>query len=104
MPRPLRVLIAEDNPADAALILRELRREGFDPEWHRVETEAEYLRRLHPDLEIILSDFDMPQFSGPRALELLQQRGLDIPFIIISGTIGEDLAVDVMKQGATDYL
>ena len=104
MPRPLQVLIAEDNPADTELLLRELRRAGFEPEWHRVDTEAEYLSRLHPDLDIILSDFDMPQFGGPRALKLLQERGLDIPFIIISGTIGEDIAVDVMKQGATDYL
>ncbi len=104
MPQPLRVLIVEDNPLDAELVLRELRRTGFDPDWQRVETEQDYLDRLKPDLDIILSDYDMPAFSGLRALELLKHSGMDIPFIIISGTIGEAVAVDVMKLGATDYL
>ena len=104
MKQPLRVLIAEDNPDDTELILRELRRAGFDPEWERVDTEAGYLGRLDPGLDIILSDCDMPQFSGSRALQLLRERGLDIPFIIVSGTIGEDSAVAAMKQGAADYL
>ena len=104
MKPPLRVLIAEDNPADAELLVRELRRAGFEPEWVRVDTEAEYAAQLHADLDIILSDYEMPQFSGPRALELLQARGLDVPFFIISGTIGEDTAVAMMKLGATDYL
>lgn len=94
----------EDNPLDAELVLLELRRAGFDPDWQLVETETDYLDRLHPELDIILSDYDMPAFSGTRALELLKQSGMDIPFIIISGTIGEDVAVDVMKQGAADYL
>ena len=104
MMRPLRVLLAEDNPADTELVLRELRRAGFEPEWVRVDTEAEYLKRLNTGIDIVLSDYDMPQFGGPRALELLRERDLDVPFIIISGTIGEDIAVDVMKQGAADYL
>ena len=104
MPRPLRVLIAEDNPDDAELILRELRRAGFDPAWHRVDTEEEYVASLSPDLDIILSDYEMPRFSGLRALDLLNGCGLEIPFIIISGTIGEETAVAAMKQGATDYL
>jgi PAS domain S-box-containing protein len=101
---PLRVLIAEDSPADAELILRELRRAGYEPAWERVDTEAAYLARLRPDLDLILSDYDMPQFSGPRALELLQECGLEIPFIIISGTIGEETAVAMMQARATDYL
>lgn len=104
MDTSLRLLMLEDNPLDAELVLLELRRAGFDPEWQRVEAEAEYLDRLEPELDIILSDYEMPTFSGPRALELLKESGMDIPFIIISGTIGEDVAVDVMKQGATDYL
>jgi PAS domain S-box-containing protein len=104
MLRPLRVLIVEDSPADAELIARELRDAGFDLDWNRVDTEAEYLSHLRPDLDIILSDYEVPQFGGPRALELLQARGLDVPFIIISGRIGEDVAVAVMKQGAADYL
>lgn len=100
----LRVLIAEDNAADAELIVRELRRAGFDPQWERVDTEADYRARLDPSLDLILSDFHMPQFTGSRALELLKDRELDLPLIIVSGTIGEDLAVSVMKEGASDYL
>jgi PAS domain S-box-containing protein len=104
MSQPLRVLLVEDNPNDAELVLRTLRQAGFDPEWHRVETEQEFQERLTPDLDIILSDYDMPTFNGPHALKLLKQSGMDIPFIIISGTIGEEVAVEVMKLGATDYL
>ena len=104
MSEPLRVLIVEDTPSDADLIVRELRRTGFAPEWVRVDTEPEYLDRLHSGLDIILSDYQMPQFSGPRALEILKKVGLEVPFIILSGAIGEDLAVEAMKQGASDYL
>lgn len=104
MSQPLRVLLVEDDPDDAELVLHELRKAGFDPVWHRVETEADYLNHLQPNLDIILSDYRMPTFSGPQALDLLIQKKLGIPFIIISGTIGEDIAVEVMKQGATDYL
>jgi PAS domain S-box-containing protein len=104
MPQPLKVLIAEDNPADADLVVRELRRAGFEPEWQRVDTEAAFLERLHDGLDLVLSDYQMPQFNGLRALELLNQSGLDVPLIIVSGTIGEDTAVAAMKQGAVDYL
>ncbi|HEY6166825.1 MAG TPA: histidine kinase dimerization/phosphoacceptor domain -containing protein [Verrucomicrobiae bacterium] len=104
MSQPLRVLLVEDNSQDAELVVRELRRAGFDPNWHRVDTETEYLSRLDPDLDIILSDYAMPQFDGLRALEVLKERRLEIPFIIVSGTIGEETAVKVMKRGATDYL
>ena len=104
MKRPLRVLIAEDNPTDAELIVRALRRADFEPEWERVDSEAEYRDRLRPNLDVILSDENMPPFSGTRALEVLQERGLDVPFIIISGTIGEEAAVEAMRRGAADYL
>lgn len=104
MATPLRVLMLEDNPLDAELVLRELRRGGFVPDWLRVESEEAYLATLTPGFDIILSDYDMPEFSAPRALELLRQSGFDIPFIIISGTIGEDVAVEAMRQGASDYL
>jgi two-component system cell cycle sensor histidine kinase/response regulator CckA len=103
-PRPLKILIAEDNPADAELALRQIRRDGFDPTWERVDTEAGFLARLHSGFELILSDYEMPQFTGLRALELLNQSGLDIPFILLSGTIGEETAVQAMKAGASDYL
>ncbi len=104
MSRPLRVLIAEDKADDAELIVRELRRAGYAPDWVRVDTEADFAARLSPDLDVILSDYAMPEFSGLRALEVLHEHGLEIPFLIISGTIGEDTAVAAMKQGAADYL
>src|SRR5271156_1207826 len=105
MPHKIQLLIVEDNPADAELVVRELRRAEFDFDWQRVDTEAGYLARLNPGLHLILSDYEMPQFSGLRALALLkQQPALDIPFIIVSGTIGEETAVEAIKQGASDYL
>src|SRR6267143_5607862 len=104
MTQPLRVLIVEDNATDAELVLRELRRAGFDPDWQRVDTEADYLAGLDPALDIILSDYSMPQFSGLRALELLKERKLEIPFILVSATIGEETAVTAMRSGAADYL
>ncbi len=104
MPRPIRILIAEDNPSDAELALFQLRRDGFEPTWERVDTEEDYVARLSIGLDLILSDYEMPQFNGIRALELLKSSGLDIPFILVSGTIGEDTAVLAMKAGASDYL
>lgn len=104
MGTPLRVLILEDRPTDVQLILYELRLAGFEPDWSRVDTEEEFLTQLKSPLDIILSDFSMPSFDALRALLLLKERELDIPFIVVSGSIGEDVAVDVMKQGATDYL
>src|SRR5438477_3256158 len=100
----LRVLIAEDRAADAELIVLELQRAGYAPDWRRVDTEEDYLRALGPDLDVILSDYSMPQFDAPRALRLLQDCALDIPFIIISGTVGEDTAVAAMREGAHDYV
>src|SRR5258707_426968 len=101
---PLRVLIVEDQPADAELILHYLRKDGFDPDWQRVETETQYLARLSSALEIIICDHTLPQFDSGRALHLLQERGLDIPFVIVSGTIDEEFAVSAMQRGAADYL
>ena len=104
MLQPLRILFVEDNPQDTELALRELRRAGYLPEWSRVETKAAYLAALHSGLDIILSDYKMPQFDGQQALQLLLQQKLEIPFIIVSGTIGEETAVEAIKLGATDYL
>ena len=101
---PLKILIAEDLPDDADLIIAHLRRAGFEPVATRVETEAEFLAELRNLPDIILSDYSMPRFSGLRAAQLTQQSGLNIPFILISGTVGEDAAVEAMKHGATDYL
>ena len=103
MATPLRVLILEDRPADADLMLLELRRAGFEPDWKRVDTEKDYLASLDPGLDIILSDYSLPQFDGLRALTLLQDQGFDIPFILVTGGF-EELGIACMKQGASDYL
>src|SRR6266850_7658495 len=101
---PLRALILEDLQTDAELMLHELRRAGFDPNWKRVQSEGEFLANLAPDVDVILADYHLPMFDATRALELLQQRALDIPFIVVSGTITEESAVECMKRGASDYL
>ncbi|BCA55084.1 Response regulator receiver modulated diguanylate cyclase/phosphodiesterase [Nitrospira sp. KM1] len=104
MSKRLNIILLEDSAADAELMLEALREAGFDPCCRRVDTRAEYVRELARAPEIILSDFSMPQFSGREALQVLQEQGLDIPFIIVSGCIGEEMAVECMKLGATDYL
>lgn len=104
MPKNLRVLIVEDRPTDAELIVRTLRQAGFAPDWQRVDTEEAFVTGLTADLDLVLSDYEMPQFSGLRALELLKSSGLETPLIIVSGTIGEETAVAAMRRGAMDYL
>jgi PAS domain S-box-containing protein len=101
---PLRVLVLEDRHEDAELIIHELRQSRIEPAWERLETEAEYLERLQSQPDVILADYRMPQLDAARALELLQALELDIPFIVVSGTTGEDAAVTIMRQGATDYV
>ena len=78
-------------------------RAGFTP-LETVETETEYLAHLEPAPDVILADYSLPQFDAQRALELLQSRGLDIPFLIVSGNIGEEIAVSAMRRGADDYV
>jgi PAS domain S-box-containing protein len=104
MPTPLNILVAEDSQDDADLQIDVLRSAGFDLKWKRVQTEKEFVAELGKQPDIVLSDYSMPQFNGLRAAELLRESGLDIPFILISGTVGEDVAVEAMRQGATDYL
>ncbi len=100
----LRVLLLEDNPVDAELLLYELSREKYDLRVERVDNEADYLQALETMPDIILADYSLPQFNAMRALQLLKERGLDIPFIVVTGTISEEVAVACMKQGAADYL
>lgn len=104
IPQPLRVLMVEDSALDCELVVHELRNSGFAPDWQRIETEAGFRAGLLTAPDLVISDFQMPRFNGLRALELLQQSGLDIPFILVSGTIGEDTAVAAMRKGAADYL
>src|ERR1043165_337747 len=82
----------------------ELQRTGFDPQWTRVDTEREFLAELKKLPDLIISDYAMPEFNGLRALELTKREESDVPFIIVTGTIGEELAVAAMKYGAADYL
>jgi len=103
-PKHIRVLILEDNSSDAELMVDALRQAGLDPDWERVESEADFVDRLAPGLDLILSDYYLPQFNGIRALQLARGSGLDLPFIIVSGNIGEDIAVEAMRSGADDYL
>ncbi len=105
MTKPLRALIVEDSQDDTELLLHELLRGGYEPEHARVDTPGAMSEALAKRIwDIVFSDFTMPRFNAFDALALLRQTGLDIPFIIVSGTIGEDRAVTAMKAGAHDYI
>ena len=99
------VLLVEDSEDDALLILRELRRSGFDPIEERVDTRLGLNEALNrKSWDIIICDYVMPHFSALDALRILQEKELDIPFIVVSGRVGEDIAVEAMRMGAQDYL
>ena len=100
----LRVLIVEDNVDDADLLLRQLKKAEFDVAFTRVETAEQVRTALKEPWDVILSDYGMRDFTGLEALEILQESGLDIPFIIISGSIGEEVAASLMRHGVSDYL
>jgi two-component system, cell cycle sensor histidine kinase and response regulator CckA len=100
----LNVLFLEDNPSDALLLLRELERSGMKVRWTRVDTESDFLARLDPDLDLILTDYSMPSFDAPRALDLIRESGLDIPVLVVTGTAVEEVVVECIKRGASDYL
>jgi PAS domain S-box-containing protein len=104
MSTPLRVLILEDRPADVKLMLHELRRAGYEVNWQRVETERDYLSQLDPQLDVILADGVVPGFDASHALQLLQDRDLHIPLIVVTGSLSEEKAVELMRLGAADYL
>jgi PAS domain S-box-containing protein len=105
MSTPLKVLIVEDSESDARLMVRQLERAGYAPVWERVET-AEAMRTALGEQawDLILADYFLPQSSAEQALAILHASGQDLPFIVVSGTIGEDVAVAMMKAGAHDYL
>lgn len=111
MPHPLsekrlRVLHLEDSELDHQLMLAHLRRSGLVVDVVRVDTEAEFLRAIEPeqDWDVVISDYNLPGFSGLVALDLLKASAQMIPFILVSGEIGEDTAVEAMRNGASDYL
>jgi PAS domain S-box-containing protein len=105
MKTTLRILVVEDSEDDALLELHLIKKAGFSVEYERVETAEEMKKLLKESTwDIILSDYAMPHFNGLEALSILKKSGIDIPFIIISGTIGEEVAVEALQAGAHDYL
>ena len=105
MKSPLRALIVEDSENDTYLLLRDLERSDYEVAHERVETAEELNAALDRESwDILFCDFSMPRFSGLRALEIVKERKLDLPFIFVSGTLGEDVAVDAMRVGAHDYV
>lgn len=104
MGTPLRVLFIEDSDDDATLQVRLLRQAGYDVAHERVDTREALAKMLYDNWDVIISDYSMPHFSGTDALRLVRERGLEIPFIFVSGTIGEEAAVAALKVGAQDYL
>ena len=106
----LRVLLVEDSENDAMLLLRELRRGGYQPLSRRVCTPKDMEKALRSAdardelFQVVISDYYMSRFRAPDALRLLRELGYDVPFIVVPGKIGEDAAVEIMKAGANDYL
>ena len=102
--RRLRVLHLEDSELDHELTLAQLRRGGIDVQMLRIDSEPEFLRALEQEWDAIVSDYNLPGFSGLVALDLLKASGQGVPFLLLSGEIGEDAAVEAMRNGASDYL
>lgn len=105
-PRPLAILLVEDNPEDAFLLERHLKRNGFAPEITRVETATQMLAAFEGDTvpDVVLADYNLPEFSGPAALKLLKGLNVDVPFIMLSGAVTEEIAVSSMRAGAQDFV
>lgn len=105
MVRLLNVLVVEDSENDAKLLLEELQKGGYDVVHERVQNAAEFAAALNcKTWDVVISDYVLPQFSGPDALQLLRKKEVDVPFIAVSGVYGEEAAVDMMKAGANDYI
>lgn len=103
-PPPLRAILVEDNPLDHELIVHALEEAGYRPEISRVQNAAELIAGLEAGPDIVLCDYNLPGFDAGAALEIVRARDPDLPFIIVSGSIGEETAVDLIKRGADDYL
>jgi CheY-like chemotaxis protein len=103
MSTPLRILILEDNSQDAELCLLELKKAGFRVEADAVDTEDAFALRLESqNYDLILSDYRVPNWTGIEAFHLMKQTGKDVPFILVTGTLGEEAAVDLIKDGISD--
>lgn len=104
MGKPLRLLVVEDSEADAELLALAIRKGGYDVSYKRVDTREALRLSLVDSWDLIVSDHSMPGFSGVAALSMVREKSPDVPFIFVSGTIGEDIAVDAMRIGAQDYI
>src|SRR5688500_6887525 len=105
MSKPLHLLLIEDSEDDALLLVLHLERNGYTVQHTRVQNEADMRAALTAETwDIIISDYSMPRFSGVVALQIAQTLCPDVPFVIVSGAIGEERAVDIMHQGASDYV
>ncbi len=105
MGAPLKVLIVEDSEDDSELLVHELRRGGFDISWTRVETEDAMRAALEEDdWDVVTSDYEMPRLSAPKALVVLKESGRYVPFIVVSGVISMERAVELMRAGAHDFV
>ncbi|GAB4267380.1 MAG: hypothetical protein Kow0065_17990 [Methylomicrobium sp.] len=100
----MHIVIVEDVPVDAELIVLQLKDDGFLFDWQRVQTEQEFLAALDTWPDLILTDWCLPKFSGIKVLELMRERGIDIPIVVVSGSIGEEIAIEALQQGAYDYV
>src|ERR1700743_2414026 len=105
MTKPINLLVVEDSENDTYLLMQELRRGGYAPTHSRVETAGDMSKALRlSEWDVVVSDYSMPRFNGAEALKLFTEQKLNIPFIFVSGTHGEDAAVRMMKAGASDYI
>src|ERR1022692_3476679 len=101
----LQILILEDRPTDAELVMRELRKEGIQFEGKRVETETDFLAQLRDNPpDVILADYSLPAYDGLSALAAVRKERAEIPFIFVSGALGEETAIEAVHHGATDYV
>jgi response regulator RpfG family c-di-GMP phosphodiesterase len=102
---PLRLLLVEDSPDDATFLVRELRKSGYDVQWRRVEARADLVAALGAETwDLVVSDFIIPGFGGLEALDVVHDQGLDLPFLMVSGKMDEETAVEAMRAGAHDYI
>ena len=103
--KALRVLIVDNSEDDTLLIIRELKKDGYNPVHERVETSAAMKKTLkEKQWDIILCDYKLTKFNAPSAIAVLKETNIDIPIIIVSGTVGEDVAIECMRLGAQDYI
>ena len=104
MTKSIQVLIVEDRPADAELMVAHLTRAGFQVEWQRVELEQEVRHRITANLDIVLTDYTLPTILAPAVIRIVKEMRQDVPVIVVSGSVGDERAVEVLHQGAVDYI